>query len=66
MDHGQGTLDKIAEVVSQIRIYPMEEAFMGEIAIQPDGDFPEQEISQRVCSQGIQDQMRIKDIAFGF
>ena len=65
-DHRQRTLRQIAEIVGEIGIDAVDDAFVAVIAVLAERHFAHQEIAQRIDAIGVGQRERIDDIADRF
>ena len=57
-------MQKIAEVVGEVGVYAADQRVPGEIAVLPEGDFPEQEIADGVGAELVDQKVRVHHVAF--
>src|SRR6476469_4224154 len=63
IDHGQGSLRKVAEAVGQLRIGAIDDRLGTVAAVLPERDFAQQEVAQRVDPEMLGKHHGINDIA---
>ena len=61
--HTEGALEKVSQVVGEVRVDPSHQGRMGKITIQPERNLPEQEIADGIGSVLIQKHVRFHHVA---
>ena len=61
--HPERALEKVPDVVGEVRVDPSHQSRVGKIAIQPEGNLPQEEIADGICSVLVQKHVRFHHVA---